>query len=457
MIRKLAAGSAVAVCLAFSPAYAKSKVVSPLDQGMYFAPMGVFHQLHSEWNSDDSVGGSLAVGHRFGGWAIELGGSYAEYDAESVGSAAAPMSIQDPEVATVGGNVLIFPLNGFDSKWLRGIYAILGGGFTDIDSLTYVGNGGTPVSTDDGNSHYLQGGLGYLLPLSIGSYDFAIRAEAMARRTEEVDEPVPAGQVVHNDFNDGIYSLGLQLPMGLRPEPPPPPPAPVKVVKPVSICSDGKDNDGDGKTDYPADPGCTSADDNDETDPPQCSDGKDNDGDGLIDHPNDKGCESASDDDETDPCKTPAPGERVSLEGCGTGDIIVLRGVNFEFDRSRLTANAQSILDGVAEELNAYPDINIELSGHTDAKGSDSYNQSLSERRAASVRKYLVSKGIASSRMTSIGFGESQPVADNETEEGRALNRRTELKVTSGVARKGDGDGSYESEIEEELDAEEQF
>lgn len=97
----------------------------------------------------------------------------------------------------------------------------------------------------------------------------------------------------------------------------------------------------------------------------------------------------------------------------------------------------------------------MELSGHTDAKGSDSYNQNLSERRAASVRQYLVGKGIASSRMTSVGHGESQPVATNETDEGRALNRRVELKVTSGVA-KPSGSDSFESQIEEELDAEEQ-
>ncbi|HKY93449.1 MAG TPA: OmpA family protein, partial [Nevskiaceae bacterium] len=162
--------------------------------------------------------------------------------------------------------------------------------------------------------------------------------------------------------------------------------------------------------------------------------GKDNDGDGQVDFPADKGCTGADDNDEVDPCKTPAPGERVSLKGCGMGDVIVLRGVNFEFDKSNLTVNAKTILDNVAEELTAYPEIKVEVGGHTDAKGSDEYNQKLSERRAASVVKYLESKGIAGDRMTSAGYGESKPVADNETDEGRELNRRVELKITEGVA-----------------------
>ena len=220
------------------------------------------------------------------------------------------------------------------------------------------------------------------------------------------------------------------------PTPPAPPatPAAVALVAPVLICSDGLDNDGDGLIDFPADPGCTGTDDGDETDPPQCSDGKDNDGDGLVDFPADKGCTGADDNDEVDPCKTPAVGERVSLKGCGLGDVIVLRGVNFEFDKDRLTVNAKTILDNVAEELVAYPEITIELGGHTDAKGSDEYNQALSDRRAASVVRYLKGKDIAAERMSSAGYGEAQPVADNETDEGRELNRRVELKITSGVA-----------------------
>lgn len=247
-------------------------------------------------------------------------------------------------------------------------------------------------------------------------------------------------QETHLDTEYEAQSLMLSVNYFFAlPTPPPPPPAPepIAVVAPLPICSDALDNDGDGLVDFPADPGCSGPEDIDETDPAICSDGKDNDGDGLIDFPGDKGCVSADDQDETDPCKTPEAGERISLRGCGTGDIIVLRGVNFEFDKSRLTVNAKTILDNVAEELNAYPEIEVELSGHTDSKGSDTYNQSLSERRVRSVKQYLVEMGIADSRMSTVGEGEVKPVADNETDEGRELNRRVELKVTAGVAAGG--------------------
>jgi OOP family OmpA-OmpF porin len=290
----------------------------------------------------------------------------------------------------------------------------------------------TPDRSEEFNVVGIDGGLGYILPLHTGRYDWGIRAEARYRYGEreaqynDSDTDIDAPKY----FKQVIANVGLYLPLGLRSEPPPAA-TPVAVVAPAAICADTLDNDGDGLVDFPGDPGCASADDTDEVDPPQCSNGKDDDGDGQVDFPADKGCTAADDPDETDPCKAPAPGERVSLKGCGTGDVIVLRGVNFEFDKANLTANAKTILDNVGEELAAYPEIKVEVGGHTDAKGSDEYNQSLSERRAASVVKYLASKGVASDRMTSAGYGETKPVADNESDEGRELNRRVELRITN--------------------------
>ena len=78
----------------------------------------------------------------------------------------------------------------------------------------------------------------------------------------------------------------------------------------------------------------------------------------------------------------------------------------------------------VATTLKAYPDAKIEIEGHTDSMGSETYNQALSERRANTVKTYLVSLGIAAGRITTRGFGETQPVADNATAAGRAENRR---------------------------------
>lgn len=132
-------------------------------------------------------------------------------------------------------------------------------------------------------------------------------------------------------------------------------------------------------------------------------------------------------------CKQPGPGEKVSLAGCGAGDSIVLRGVNFATNKAVLTVNAKTILDDVVAELKAHPEVEIAINGHTDSDGSDASNQKLSERRAASVMAYLVSQGIAANRMVSAGFGEGSPVADNATAEGKELNRRVELKITKGI------------------------
>ena len=133
------------------------------------------------------------------------------------------------------------------------------------------------------------------------------------------------------------------------------------------------------------------------------------------------------------PCETPAPGEPINLDGCKTGDTFVLRGVNFEFNSANLTVNAKQILDQVAAALASRPDLKVELDGHTDGIGSLSYNQKLSERRADSVKAYLVAAGIADARLSTRGFGKTMPVATNSTEEGRDLNRRVELKITDSL------------------------
>jgi outer membrane protein OmpA-like peptidoglycan-associated protein len=107
---------------------------------------------------------------------------------------------------------------------------------------------------------------------------------------------------------------------------------------------------------------------------------------------------------------------------------VVLRGVNFEFDKAILVKESTLILDRVATSLLAHPEVKVEVAGHTDSDGSDAYNLSLSDRRAKAVRDYLISKGVPGTQLKSKGYGESQPVADNKTVEGKAENRRVELK-----------------------------
>jgi OOP family OmpA-OmpF porin len=108
---------------------------------------------------------------------------------------------------------------------------------------------------------------------------------------------------------------------------------------------------------------------------------------------------------------------------------IVLRGVNFDFDKSNIRADAAPILKEAATILKDNATLKVSVEGHTDSKGTDDYNLKLSMRRAAAVKAFLVKDGVADARLRTRGLGESQPVATNDTEDGRAQNRRVELKV----------------------------
>jgi len=114
------------------------------------------------------------------------------------------------------------------------------------------------------------------------------------------------------------------------------------------------------------------------------------------------------------------------------GDELVLRmpsGITFQVDHSDIQPQFQSTLNQVAQTLASYNQTYIDVLGHTDATGSDAYNQALSERRAQSVANYLSARGVAAARIGIRGYGESQPIASNDTGAGRAENRRVEIKV----------------------------
>lgn len=117
------------------------------------------------------------------------------------------------------------------------------------------------------------------------------------------------------------------------------------------------------------------------------------------------------------------------MEDVDIGETIVLRNIYFDFDKSRLLPHSFIELDRVYQLMEQYPKMQIEIRGHTDNTGSDSYNQALSEERAKSVLEYLYSKGISLSRMKYSGFGSSIPIADNNLIEGRQKNRRVEIKI----------------------------
>ena len=122
--------------------------------------------------------------------------------------------------------------------------------------------------------------------------------------------------------------------------------------------------------------------------------------------------------------------KKYASTGVATGDKWALIGVNFDFNSATLTNESYPILYNAAEVLLTHPSVTVQVQGYTDNVGSEAYNQKLSEKRAETVKNFLVSKGVAASRLTTIGFGESKPVVDNDTPAHRSLNRRIEFKVT---------------------------
>jgi len=111
------------------------------------------------------------------------------------------------------------------------------------------------------------------------------------------------------------------------------------------------------------------------------------------------------------------------------GQVVRLNNVFFDLDKYNLRPESFVELDRVVKLMKENPSIEIELSAHTDSRASDEHNLVLSDNRAKSVREYIISKGIDASRMTSIGYGETRPVAPNDTEENMQLNRRVEFKI----------------------------
>lgn len=138
----------------------------------------------------------------------------------------------------------------------------------------------------------------------------------------------------------------------------------------------------------------------------------DGDGDGVPDY--------------RDQCPDTPAGTVVDTNGCSLA-LVKLEGIHFEFDSANLTAEAKSILDGALTAIRSSSSQNLNVEGHTDSTGSDSYNLDLSQRRAEAVVDYLVGHGIDRARLGAKGFGESAPVGTNDSAAGRAQNRRVEI------------------------------
>ncbi|HLV08157.1 MAG TPA: OmpA family protein [Croceibacterium sp.] len=127
---------------------------------------------------------------------------------------------------------------------------------------------------------------------------------------------------------------------------------------------------------------------------------------------------------------TAGTGVDVTQTPDGTGILVNLPDVTFAFDSTTISPSFRAALDEVAASLQKYPNSLVDVMGHTDSTGSDSYNLDLSRRRAEAVASHLVSRNVSRARIATVGYGEQYPRADNSTEEGRALNRRVEIRIT---------------------------
>ncbi|MBI5136112.1 MAG: OmpA family protein [Nitrospirae bacterium] len=235
-------------------------------------------------------------------------------------------------------------------------------------------------------------------------------------------------------YADWRLGVGLVLPFGgPKKAPAPPPPAP---PPPGDTDGDGVTDDLDRCPDTP--PGAV-------VNPAGCP--ADTDQDGVIDlmdlcpgtlpraTVDHRGCEPDTDQDgvvnRQDLCPGTRLATRVDARGCPEVKVIRLEGVHFHFDSARLTDPARTVLNGVAATLKSQRALQVEVAGHTDSRGSEHYNLRLSQHRAEAVRQHLVQAGVPAAMLTARGYGEGAPVTENVTDDGRARNRRVELRITT--------------------------
>ncbi len=380
------------------------------DERWYFSPSLSYIGADDDRQADNGPGVQLGVGKPVSeSWNVELGvvadsldltGGSGEYDQTGL---------------------LLDGLYFFNREANTPVYAVIGLGALRTD-----------VSGDADTNAMANVGVGlfHAINSSIG-----LRADVRYR----IDNDDRAATV--DRFGDWILNIGLSIPFGKGSEPAPAPvvepepqPEPMPEPEPVPVDSD---NDGvvDGQDNCPATPagrtvngaGCE----------------LDSDGDGVVDGddrcPNTVagvpvgpgGCPLDSDNDgiidANDSCPDTDTGVKVDGTGCELAEVIVLKGVTFKTGSAYLAPDSLAILDEVAETLKRYPALQVEVAGYTDNRGAVDLNTRLSQARAESVKAYLVSKGVNGDNLGAKGYGPRDPIASNDSAEGRAQNRRVEM------------------------------
>lgn len=337
-----------------------------LDKRPYISPMFAYTFDENDRGSEEGLGGYLGGGKALDKyWNVELGTFYSRFN-DRVGAKGA---LWREFGMKLDGQFFYSREKAFSP------YFGLGAGVQQTDVL------GTGVKD---TQPMVDAGLGFISWFDIAGHDVGLRGDARYRWAflDKIEAAFP--QV--DQLNEPIIKLGLVLPVGPK-------------VAMASAAGAAAAATGAGKV-------------------------LDSDGDGVP--------------DDLDRCPGSLSGVAVDTTGCPRDTGTAAAGgerqfddVLFEFDRSDITPTAASILDNAAEVVNsgAYRSLRVNIAGHTDWVGSEGYNQALSERRANAVRSYLVRKGVDASRIHTFAYGETTPKADNQSAEGRALNRRAEVNA----------------------------
>ena len=374
------------------------------EQGDVYVSPGVLYYYAPESDETGSEGGETGVGGILGfpindDWAVELLSARADVDYEF------PAGTGTDKADLLWFNVL-YTL-GSAEKWKT--FATLGGGRTKL---------GFDEFRSDLKDTQTNLGVGFFRNFS---QRIALRGDLRA---------------VHSNKEGGVEPfafLGLTAYLGSMTPPPPP------------------DSDGDGVPD--ADDRCPNTPPGTDVGPDGCE--RDSDGDGVVDSADqcpgtpagvkvdERGCPLDSDGDGVpdyqDACPDTPAGSEVDARGCPpepepvqelTETITIDMNLEFDTDSAALRSEHYPKITDVLNFMQQFPGASAVIEGHTDNTGSESYNQGLSERRANSVRSYLIQEGIGAGRLSSVGYGESRPIDTNDTEEGRQHNRRVSAKVS---------------------------
>lgn len=342
------------------------------DTRFYIAPMASYGFFNEDTSRpEDHVGAQLSFGKTLTSHLALELYGFNYSDVDTPGFG----SNSHANIWGVGLSALLFP-----ARDILPVFAVAGVG-TGQDSFRHTTN-----SQSRQNANFYDVGAGLLIPLSS---HIDIRAEYRFR-VSTVDHNGGG----HYKFRDNIVSLGIQIPLGTKPGTQPvaqPAPAPAPVVPAPAP-----------KTE-PAPP-------------------KDSDGDGIPDN--------------QDKCPGTPANTNVDKTGCKIANLpTVLKGVHFKLSSDELTPDAKARLDDVAAALKKAPDVPVRIGGHTDSTGGAALNMRLSKQRADSVMKYLIKQGVDSDRLSTVGYGETRPIAPNtkpdgsDNPAGRAQNRRVEIHL----------------------------